>query len=81
MSEPLSPESIAAEIEAAWLKLCAWPHHRPPASVCITKRGKVLVGAKGDRYAFATEVGVFNHTISLRDLRDEVFHVWESMHR
>lgn len=77
----ISPECIAIEIVEAWLRLCKRNARYGPAAVSITPRGKVLVGYDADRYAHAVEVGTFTSAISLSDLRDEVYHVWESMQR
>ncbi len=78
---PLTADGVSIQVEKAWLRLRKWPDHMGPARVCITRHGRVLVGFEADRYSYAVDVGSFTKAIALKDLRDEVFHVWESLRR
>lgn len=74
-------ESFAAlevEIERAWVLI---GQRRKPCAVRLTRTGRLVGLTPSNRSADGEEVGTYTPAISLSAFRDDVFHVFEEMHR
>lgn len=76
----LTPECVAQQVENAWLRLTNL-HGARRVDVYVIRSGRVMFSSDAERYSSAQLVGTYTSAVNLHDLRDDVFHVWESMQR
>lgn len=70
--------ALELEIEKAWVLI---GQRRKPCAVRLTRTGRLVGLTPSNRSADGEEVGTYTPAISLSAFRDDVFHVFEEMHR
>lgn len=70
--------ALEIEVEGAWVLLTT---RRRPTEVRLTKTGRIVGINRSTWSADGEVVGVYTRAVSLMDFRDDVFHVFEEMHR
>ena len=72
--------SIEENIEHMWLDLTALRSGRS-LGVYVTPCGRVCFEKAAERVLHAELVGTYNNAVLLRDLREDVFHIYERVKR
>jgi len=73
-------EALELQIESAWTSITRMrPHQR--RTLFLSRGRRVLWGESAQRTRSAIEIGTYVHTITLGELREDVFWVHDHLHQ